>query len=90
MNAIVFKAYPPIKNRLKMATKKDKHYVVQEYMNETHWLILVFRLFLIDLFANQSFRKDIYKKGKLKPFPVEQIKKNFQTILNLVKEKFMG
>lgn len=118
MNAIIFKAYPNIKSRLEMAMKQDKHYVVHEYMNETHYLAWVyevieevipaklyyaanaslidnylpalfpdklrefinefphpvFRLFLIDLFTNQTFRKDIYQKGELKPFPVEQIR----------------
>ena len=33
----------------------------------------VFRLFLIDLFINQAFRRDIYQKGELRPFQIEQI-----------------
>lgn len=34
----------------------------------------VFRLFLIDLFINQAFRRDIYQKGEVRPFPVEQLR----------------
>ncbi len=45
---------------------------VREYINSfSH---PVFRLFLIDLLINQAFRRDIYQKGEIRPFPVEQIK----------------
>jgi len=118
MNAIVFRVYPTLKNRIEMAMKHDRNYVVHEYINEAHKLFWVyevieevepaklyyaasanlqdnylppllpdkvrdfissfshpvFRLFIIDLFINQGFRRDIYQKGELRPFLIEQIR----------------
>lgn len=118
LNALIFRVYPNLQNRLEMAMKHDRHYVVHEYINECHKLYWVyevieevmpaklyyaasanlpdnylpallpdnireyinsfphpvFRLFLIDLFINQAFRRDIYQKGEVRPFPIEQLK----------------
>lgn len=118
MNALIFRVYPTLKNRIEMAMRHDRNYVVHEYMHETHknfWVYEVieevepaklyyiasanlidnylpallpdnirdfinnfphpvFRLFLIDLFINQGFRRDIYQKGELRPFLIEQIR----------------
>ncbi len=117
-NAQVFVAYPNLKNRLEMAMRHNRNYVVHEYINEAHKIFWVqevieemlegklyfagsatlienylprllpdpmekivnqfsnpaFRLFLIDLLINQSFRKDLYQKGVVFPLGMEHIK----------------
>lgn len=51
------------------ALMQDK---VRDFINE--FAHPVFRLFLIDLFINQAFRRDIYQKGEVRPFGIEQIR----------------
>lgn len=42
--------------------------VVNEFSN------MHFRLFLIDFMINQAFRRDIYQKGIVNPWPIEQLR----------------
>jgi len=117
-NAPIFRVYPNLKVRIDKASQHDFHYVVHEYLHDSHTIFWVydvieevmpaklyyiasanlpdnylpalmqdkirdfinefshpvFRLFLIDLFINQGFRRDIYQKGEVRPFGIEQIK----------------
>lgn len=115
VNALVYKAYPNLKNKVETCLKQDTKYLVHEYLHIDHQIWWVqdvvadmsqarlsfacsatltdnylmdflpedfkrfirefknktLRLFLIDLFLNQAFRRDIFQRGNTADFSSE-------------------